>query len=149
MDQLYSAHGIQFQYPGEWELSENLDDSDLTVSVNSPETSFWTLSLLDGRPDPKRVLQEVVETFRGEYAEIDEYPAQAVIHQTECEACDLQFLQYELINSAYVRACQAGSRTALILYQGMDQELKFTRPLLEAITLSLEWEESNPPVGYY
>ncbi|MCA9071987.1 MAG: hypothetical protein KDA84_23830, partial [Planctomycetaceae bacterium] len=112
-------------------------------------TSFWTLSLLSGRPDPKRVLREVMETFRGEYVEIDEYPAQAVIHQTECQACDLQFMQYELINSAYLRVCPAGSRTALILYQGMDQELEYTRPVLEAITASLEWDDPDPPVGYY
>lgn len=149
MDQLYSAHGIRFRYPNDWELSENQDDRDISISVNSPDTSFWTLTLLDGRPAPERVLQEVVETLRGEYAEMDEYSTKAVIHQTECQACDLQFMQYEIINTAYVRACPAGSRTALILYQGMDRELESTRPILEAITASLEWDESGPPVGYY
>ncbi len=139
MDKLYNAHGIRFRYPGDWELSEQEDGGDVTVTVASRETSFWTISLLDGRPDPERVLREALDTFHGEYAELDEYPAQAKIHETPCEARDLQFVQYELINSAFLRVCPAGSMTALVLYQGTDHELEHTRPILEAITQSLEW----------
>ena len=117
----YSAHGVRFSYPENWELTEAADDRDVTITVASSGTSFWTLSLLAGRPDPEHVLREVLETFRGEYVELDEYPAQAKIHQTDCQACDLQFIQYELINSAFLRVCAAGSRTAMILYQGNDQ----------------------------
>jgi hypothetical protein len=107
------------------------------------------VSLLAGRPDPARVIREVLETFRGEYAELDEYPAQAAFRGIDCEARDLQFLQYELINSAYLRAFSAGSRTLLILYQGMDRELVEARPVLEKISASLEWDEPPEIMGYY
>ncbi len=146
---LYSSHGVRFRYPGDWDVSEEDDGQDLMVTVASPETSFWTLSLLGGRPDPKRVIREVVETFRDEYEELDEYAAEARVHNTPCEARDLQFVQYELINSAFLRACTAGSNTVLILYQGTDHELKHTQDILEAISDSVEWDEPSPPVGYY
>jgi hypothetical protein len=149
MEKIYSAHGIRFAYPADWELSEEVDERDVVVSVASPETSFWTVSLLAGRPDPARVIREVLETFRGEYAELDEYPAQAAFRGIDCEARDLQFLQYELINSAYLRAFSAGSRTLLILYQGMDRELVEARPVLEKISASLEWDEPPEIMGYY
>ncbi len=149
MDKLYDGEGVRFRYPGDWELTEEQNDRDLVVSVLSPETSFWTLSLLSGRPDPARVIREVLETFRGEYAELDKYPAQATIGGSVCEACDLQFLQYELVNAAFLRACPAGSRTALILYQGTERELESTRPILEAISASLAWDEPPAMMGYY
>ncbi len=149
MDKFYEGHGIRFRYPGDWELSEQEQDRDVAVSVASPETSFWTISLLAGRPDPKRVIREVLETFRGEYVEVDEYSVQAKIRETPCEARDLQFVQYELINSAFLRAFSAGPWTALVLYQGTDHELEYTRPILEAITATLEWEEPAAPPGYY
>ena len=63
MDKFYEGHGIRFRYPSDWELSEQEDDRDVAVTVASPETSFWTISLLAGRPDPERVLREVLETF--------------------------------------------------------------------------------------
>lgn len=149
LDQEYSGHGVRFRYPATWELTEEENDRDVVISVLSQDTSFWTVSLLDGRPDPKRVIREVLETFRGEYAELDEYEAKAKIHDKDAEARDLQFVQYELINSAFLRALEIGSRTALILYQGTDHELESTRPLLEAISASFQWEEPPPPVGYY
>jgi len=144
MDQLYSGHGIRFHYPGNWELSEEPgeQDRDVTITVAGPETSFWMLTLLAGRPDAKRVLREALETFRGEYGDLDEYPAEATICETACEACDLHFLQYDLVNSAYLRVFPAGSRTAFLLYQGNDRELETTRPILEAITESLVWEQT-------
>jgi hypothetical protein len=58
-------------------------------------------------------------------------------------------VQYELINSAFLRAVEIGSRTALILYQGTDHELESTRTVLEAISASFAWEDSPPPAGYY
>ncbi len=149
LDQQYSGHGIRFRYPGTWELTEDEDDRDAVVTVSSPETSFWTVSLLGGRPDPKRVIREVLETFRGEYAELDEYEVTAKIQGQDCEARDLQFVQYELINSAFLRALEAGPWTVLILYQGTDHELEETHSVLEAISASFEWDDSPAPMGYY
>lgn len=149
LDQEYSGHGIRFRYPGTWELTEEEDGRDVSISVSSQETSFWTVSLLDGRPDARRVVREALEIFRGEYSELDEYEAKVQIHGQDCQALDLQFVQYELINSAFLRAVEIGSKTALILYQGTDHELEDTRPLLEEISASFQWDEPPPPVGYY
>lgn len=149
LDREYTGHGIRFRYPAAWDVTEEEVGQDVVVSVASLDTCFWMVSLLAGRPDPKRVIREALETFRGEYADLDEYEAQAKIHEKDAEARDLQFVQYELISSAFLRAVEMGSRTALILYQGTDDELESTRPLLEAISASFQWEEPPPPVGYY
>ena len=140
MDQVYSGHGVRFCYPTGWELAENQEDQDVAMTVVGEGTSFWTLQLLAGRPDPGRVLEEALKTFHGEYAELDEYPIEATINQTRCQARDVQFMQYELINSAFLRAFPWGCWTAFVLYQGNDEELNQTRPLLEAITASLSWD---------
>jgi hypothetical protein len=31
MENIYSAHGIRFAYPGDWELTEDVDQRDVVV----------------------------------------------------------------------------------------------------------------------
>ena len=52
-------------------------------------------------------------------------------------ARDVDFVCFELINSAFIRSFQTERFTVLVLYQGFDAELETTRPLLEAISASL------------
>ena len=47
---------------------------------------------------------------------------------------DLDFVCYDLVNSATVRAFQTSDRTIMVLYQGTDHELATTRDQMQAIT---------------
>jgi hypothetical protein len=52
----------------------------------------------------------------------------------------VEFVCLELVNSAFLRAFRLGESSALVLYQGTDHELEDTRPILEEISASLQWE---------
>ena len=54
---------------------------------------------------------------------------------------DVDFVCFELINSAFLRSFQTDRFTVLVLYQGFDGELAESRAVLEAISASLELEE--------
>ena len=140
MDETFAAHGVQFRYPVGWEVSEQTRDGEWTVTVSSPHTSFWTLCLYDDRPDPESVLEAVLAAFREEYSEIDVYLAQARVCARTTLAVDIEFVCWELLNSAWARVFRTDEFTALVLYQGNDRELEETGEIMQRITRSLRCE---------
>ena len=141
----YRGNGVEFRYPEFWELSEQRDAQQVSITVASPGTSFWTLSLFFARPAPGDLMDSAVQAFREEYEDVDVYPADGRLGPYACDGRDVQFVCLELINSAALRALQAGDVTAFVLYQGTDQELEETRPILEAISGSLRLQQTGDP----
>jgi hypothetical protein len=139
----YEAHGLRFDYPGGWELSEQSAGRDVTLTVQSEGTCYWSVSLLADRPAADRVLQSAIVAFEQEYPEVDVYPARDEHIAGPHEAKDLQFFQFELVNSAFLRAFPRGSRTVLVIYQGTDHELETVKPQLEQITASLDFDAAE------
>jgi hypothetical protein len=143
MDRVFEGHGIRFEYPEDWILHEQSSAEEITLTVQSPDSSFWSLTLMLDRPDPRRVLDTVLETFREEYSEIDIYPSEVRLGDQPTESCELDFVCHELIGSAFLRAVAAPDFTMLVLYQGADMELDDTQPLMEKINKSLLWDTDD------
>ena len=76
MNETYEGHGIRFRYPAHWELSEQPGDDATSITVESPETSSWTVSLFFDGPSPEEVVDSAVQAFREEYDEVDVYPVE-------------------------------------------------------------------------
>ncbi|HID21223.1 MAG TPA: hypothetical protein EYP14_02335 [Planctomycetaceae bacterium] len=141
MASLYHAHGVRFWVPDDWTLSEQDVGHHVSINVQSPETSFWSLTLFFDRPEPRRVAEAVLQAFREEYDEIDVYPGECGVGGHEAVAHDIEFFCWELLNSAFLRVFQTQRFTALVLFQGTDTELRETRPLLDRISESLRWDD--------
>lgn len=147
MPQVYEDHGFRIRYPDNWELMEQPEEGRFSLTVAGPETSFWSIMLLADGPSAEEVLTSAVDTFRDEYEEVDTYSGDttgetAVLGGLPALSQDVEFVCLELINSAFLRAIEIGRTTALVMYQGTDHELEQTRPVLEAITASLEWQDA-------
>ena len=140
MQGIYDSNGVQFRFPQHWELHEERFDDQLTITVSISETSFWTLSLFSSALQENELMETALDAFREEYEELDIYPVVETICHRESIARDLEFVCLELINSAFLRAFRTNNFTALILYQGTDQELEMTREPLEKISFSLQCE---------
>ena len=113
------------------------------ISVQSDGTSFWTLMLLKSRPDPDQVLDTVVTAFEQDYEGVDVISAIDSLFGLPSLGSDLDFVCYDLVNSAVVRVCQTSEMTIMVLYQGTDHELDTTRPQLQAITASLQCDDDQ------
>jgi len=147
MEQLYSAHGVRFRFPAEWQLSEQRTTTGVHITVSSPETSFWSLTLLFDTPRPEDVIESALDAFREEYAELDIYSSEAALCHRRNVACDLEFICFELINSAFLRSFRTERFTVLVLFQGTDCELEHTREVLEAISESLQCDLPEASAG--
>ena len=138
LNEVFRGYGVRFRYPPYWELNEEKSEQQISVTVASAETSFWSLSLFFDRPLSEDLLESAVEVFRDEYEECDIYPTESVVCHRTSVARDAEFVCLELVNSAFLRAIETNQFTALILYQGTDTELQETKEMLEEITASLE-----------
>ena len=141
----YSQYGIRFEYPDGWDVDDGEAADARTITVNSPETSFWCLSLFQGRPTVDSVLEAAVGAFQEEYDEVDVYSPEITHIDDLCdedvEGRDVEFVCLELVNTACLRAVTTPAFTLLVLYQGTDFELASTRRTLEKITESLSLTE--------
>lgn len=140
MQSVYAANGVRFRYPSDWEISEQRDDGQLSITVASPHTSFWTLTLLPGCPEPQDIVDAALDAFREEYEELDVYPSKAKLCEQPTVARDIDFVCLELLNAARLRAFRTDDFTALVLYQGTEKEFETAGPVLEKITRSLACE---------
>ncbi|MFN0051570.1 MAG: hypothetical protein ACKV0T_05225 [Planctomycetales bacterium] len=138
MSQVYADFGIEFHYPDEWEVSEERQGEELAITAYSPQSAFWTVTLIDDRPDPERVIEAVVAAFEQEYDEIDIYPARDQLCDRPTAGRDIDFFCLELLNVARARCFRSERFTVLVLYQGTDSELAELEPLFEQISKSLQ-----------
>ncbi len=146
MPQVFSGHGIQLEYPEDWLPHEQSSPDEFTLSINSPATSFWSVTLLFDRPSPDEVVESVLEALREEYTEIDVYDSDERLRDSPTVACDVDFVCHELIGSAFLRAVIAPQFTLLVVSQGADFELEETQKQLDQITKSLIWEVADDEI---
>ncbi|WP_339728148.1 hypothetical protein [uncultured Gimesia sp.] len=137
---LFNEYGISFEYPADWELSKEVDETngEIQVSVHGADSSFWLISLYFAEILEEELLKESVKIFQDEYPELDIYEVKTILAGKECLGSDIEFVCSELINSAYLRIFKTELFTAFVLYQGTDQDLETTLKDLEAISTSLE-----------
>ena len=140
MPEWYDDDGVRFAYPESWELTREVDEAEaeaVMLSVQGDGTSFWTLALYPGAVSAVELVESAVEAYREEYEEADVYPVEGSMCGFPFEGRDVEFVCLELINTASLRAFEAPGLTAVVLFQGNDQELAETLPVLEAISGSL------------
>jgi hypothetical protein len=140
--QTYDANGIRFLFPDGWQFQESRDGTQLTLTILSSETSFWSATIFDEMQDGQHVIDQVLDALRQEYGQLDVYEVTTRICELPNLSYDAEFICYELVNSAFLRFVDSDSRPVLIYYQGTDQELEKSRPVLEAITESLRITDS-------
>lgn len=142
MNRVFEGHGVRFEFPDDWILHEQESPEEVSITINSQETSFWSLTLLFDRPDIHEVVEAVINTLQEEYTELDVYPSEARLGDSHTVARDIDFVCHELIGSAFVRAAMAPGFTVLVLFQADDFELEETEIVFEKISNSLTWSSA-------
>jgi hypothetical protein len=137
---VFEGHGVRFEYPADWTLSQDSDEGNVAISVESGGTAFWMLTILVERPPAEEVIQAAVDSLQAEYEDCDIYESDEQICLLPTEACDVDFSCLELLNRACLRSCEGDATSLFILYQTSDVETEEMTPLLQAMTQSLTWE---------
>lgn len=140
MREVYDRHGITFQYPADWEVSEQEQGDECLITVSGPGTSFWSVGLFRDRPHPDLVLETALAAFQDEYPDLDSYQAEDEILDQPTSGIDLEFFCLELVNTARIRSFLAKDFTVLVMCQADDTELATAQPFFDDMTKSLDCE---------
>lgn len=133
----YEGHGVQFDYPGFWELIEEADGDDALLTVSADGTAFWALRILRDCPRPEEIVVSCVAAFQEEYddAEVQEGRGTLALMPAVCR--ELQFSCFELLNSVSLSCVRSAEMSLLVWWQGTDHELEDVRAVFEQISQSV------------
>lgn len=138
MPAVYDEHGIRFAFPENWSLDAPGESAgEMTVTVTSPGTAFWSLSVYPGDVRPAELLAEALAAMQAEYPALEFDDAEEEIEEQLLVGYDLNFFYLDLCNTATVRGFFRGGSTFLLLCQAEDHELAEAEPVFRAITASL------------
>jgi len=64
MSQRYTGHGIGFEYPDLWTVGETDDAGQVSITVQSSGTSFWSVHLYQDGEEPMTLIETAIDAFR-------------------------------------------------------------------------------------
>lgn len=139
----FDSHGIQFDYPNEWQLSEETEEGQTTISLESPRSAFWMLMIVAGRPAAEDVLASALGSFQEEHPSADAYEVEEQICMLPTIGVDIDFESAEMINRAAFRICETDNVTLFVVHQcPQTEEAEFGNEL-KSITSSLMWDTED------
>jgi hypothetical protein len=138
MPAVYQQFGVRFLYPENWSvLDEETDEWPRTVTLQSPETAFWTLQAFPPGHDVKQAVLAVVDSIREVYPDLEVLPAKETIADTEAKGVDIAFFYLDLLVEARIRCVKTPSGVILWHSQAESREFDAMEPVFRAIATSL------------
>jgi hypothetical protein len=138
MPAIYENFGVRFLYPENWSvIDEDLDGSPQTVTVQSPQTSFWSLHVYPPNSELKPIVTELIAAIQEEFRDIEVLPMKETFGETPTTGVDLAFFYLDLLVEAKIRCLKTPSSTLVWLYQAESREFETTEAVCQAITVSM------------
>jgi hypothetical protein len=138
MPAVYENFGVRFLYPENWSITDELDeDWPRSVTVQSPETGFWSLHVYPPDQEIRPVVKELIAAIQTEFTDIEVLPTKETIGQTPTSGVDLAFFYLDLLVEAKIRCLRTPSSTLIWLYQAESREFESVEPVFQAMAVSL------------
>jgi hypothetical protein len=138
MPAVYENLGVRFLYPENWSITdENDEDWPRTVTLQSPETGFWSLHVYPPAHEFKPIVKELVAAIQSEFSDIEVLPAKETFGETPTTGVDLAFFYLDLLVEAKIRCLRTPSATLVWLYQAESREFEAIEAVFQAIAVSM------------
>ncbi len=136
MPAVYDKADIQFQYPENWRLDEQLSNP-REITLHRPDGGYWSVSVYNNQVSPEELIAEVVQTMDKEYDSLETKNVTQSIAGIDVVGCDMDFLCIDFVVTAQVRVVYDGQRTLLVMAQAESREFDENELVFHAITHSL------------
>ena len=160
MPSTYQQNGIELLYPDNWKVVDEQPLSDPpTVTLQSPGTGYWNLTIYPDSQEPEDLTAETVNAMREEYDPIEVEPVECSFGNQLAGGYQMEFYCLDFIVKARTIALRTTSQTLLFVYQAEDREFKELEPIFAALVVSVlgnlrdpnEWldplaAETQPPL---
>ncbi len=133
MLKVYTKSGVAFQYPGNW-TSENEDDGESwAVTVTSPGTAFFIVSLRPDNQTPAQVVDEALDALRAEYKELDVESVIETISGYPAVGYDIDFITVDTTIAAWSRCVSLAEGNLLVIGQVSEFDRRMYEDVLKAM----------------
>src|SRR5271170_4582012 len=99
----FDESGIRFRYPENWTIERQENENGWTVSVQSPDTAFFMISLREDAPQPRDLAESVLETMRQEYEELEADKVVDSLAGQRAVGHEIRFFSLDLSNTCWTR----------------------------------------------
>jgi len=138
MPAIYDNMGVRFLYPENWSITDEVDeDWPRTVTLQSPQTGFWSLHIYPPGEEVKPVVKELIGAIQAEFSDIEVLPVKETFGETSTTGVDLAFFYLDLLVEAKIRCLRTPSATLIWLYQAESREFETIEPVFQAIAISM------------
>jgi hypothetical protein len=135
----FSGLGVRFQYPGNWQVSQDGDcDFPLSVSVHSPTGAFCSIAIYPLDEDPHQAARRFSETLLEEYEDIEVF--EVTPHEADNRVdgeFELNFYCLDFLITARIVGFRTTQHTLVILSQAESREFDDLQPVFQAIQKSM------------
>ncbi len=134
----YDSLGVEITYPENWLITdEDLEQWPRTVSIQSPEGSFWSLFLYPGDSSADEVTKEVLEAMRLDYEQLESFPVNEKIGAENAIGYDVDFYCMNMIVHAQIRCFPLNDQLCLLIYQAEDRDFPKHDAVFRAMTVGM------------
>lgn len=137
----FQKDGISFQYPDNWRLTREDAEAGWTVTVESPDTAFFLLTLDESMPEVGLVIQTSLDALQADYPDLEADDALESLASQPAMGHDIRFFSLDLTNTCCTRSFYVGAGTVLAMWQASDLDFDQVEPVFQAIRASLRIEE--------
>src|SRR5713226_6062171 len=120
MPGVFHEDGIRFQYPENWQLTQEETETGWTVSVQSPNTAFFLLTYDADMPEVGFMADTALEALRAEYPDLEADEAIESLAGQPAVGHDIRFFSLDLTNTCCTRSFYSETGTILVMWQATD-----------------------------
>src|SRR4051794_4406559 len=113
----FERDGVGFMYPDNWQVADEETENGWTVSVQSPDTTFFLLSYDGAMPEPALMADTALDALRSEYESLESESAVESLAGQPAVGHDVQFFSFDLTNTCWVRSFYGAGGTLLAMWE--------------------------------
>lgn len=140
--QTFERDRILIRYPDDWttETTDDPESGGWTVTVTSPQTAFFMMSLQPEAMDSGDLSDQTLEAMKSEYKEFDAEELMETICGLPAIGFNADFLTVDTTIICHVRCLNTYAGPLMLLSQVSEFDHDQNDPILRAIVASLDVE---------
>jgi hypothetical protein len=138
MTAVFDKHGLNFQYPENWEIHESYArDQVLEVYLVAPSGAFWSVMAFGAEFSGEALMQNILVSLQQQYEGFESEPVRDALANIPLEGHNAHFFCLDLLVSTKMRTLQVDRHRLLIMSQAESREFEKQERVFDAISTSL------------
>ena len=134
----YDKLGLEFLYPENWKLIDDVSGSPQVITLETPDGSTtWSVHLYPRETDIDSVLKEAIDSLQQTYEDIEISPCEIADDDASESGVETLFYCLDFLIRAELKIIKTEERCLMFWTQAEDRDYDKQKLVFKAITVSL------------